>query len=454
MTIEDAEKIQIPKYIVERIRRLDGKENPRPNTCVRFYAYLIWKRKELIKITVAVKHYRKKLYKKIVAVHGVHASQCYVKDMEYNYFSSMGYRVGWYAEGLQTYGRWYERGWCWADDKYYDPYAPIVNLEVVERLPEYKYSAYRQYGYVDLFKYLRMYEKYPQAEMFVKFGLSAYALSKQLLVKVAKDKRFRKWLIDHRAELAADRYYISTILLSYKTGKPLKDAQRFEKQKKSFCHRNSCYPELRRFFCGRTDTFLEYIQKQDTNIASYNDYFKACNFLGLDMTEAKNVFPHEFRHWHDMRIDQYRTARALKDAEERKELYAQFSAIAKKYLPLQKSGKDAFVVVIARSPQDLIREGEALDHCVGRMNYDQRFVREESLIFFVRNKHRPDVPFVTVEYSLRLRKVLQCYGEHDHRPDDSVLDFVNKKWLPYANRQLKKLQAAGSVTLHPIKNAS
>ena len=160
------------------------------------------------------------------------------------------------------------------------------------------------------------------------------------------------------------------------------------------------------------------------------------------MTDSKHLTPIDFKRWHDIRIDEYRTSKALKDAEERKEMYAKFASVAEKYLPLQRSKDDAFVVVIARSPQDLIREGDALDHCVGRMNYDQRFIREESLIFFVRDKQSPDVPFVTVEYSLQNKKVLQCYGEHDHKPKDSVLEFVNKKWLPFANRQLKKIQAA------------
>lgn len=160
------------------------------------------------------------------------------------------------------------------------------------------------------------------------------------------------------------------------------------------------------------------------------------------MTLPKNRYPHDFKRWHDIRIDEYRTAKALKDAEERKEMYAKFASVAEKYLSLQRNKDDAFIAVIARSPQDLIREGDALDHCVGRMNYDQRFIREESLIFFIRDRKTPDVPFVTVEYSLSKKKVLQCYGEHDHKPDDGVLEFVNKRWLPFANRQLKKIQAA------------
>ena len=75
------------------------------------------------------------------------------------------------------------------------------------------------------------------------------------------------------------------------------------------------------------------------------------------------------------------------------------------------------------------------------MNYDQKFVREESLIFFIRTKEAPNTPLVTVEYSPSRKKILQCYGKHDSTPNDTILEFVNKKWLPFANRQLKKLAA-------------
>ena len=192
------------------------------------------------------------------------------------------------------------------------------------------------------------------------------------------------------------------------------------------------------------DKFLEYIRKQDTSIATYNDYYKACNELGLDMTEDKNVFPHDFKRWHDIRIDEYSTKKALLDEQKRAELYSRFGTVAEKYLPLQRELKDAFVVVIAKSPAELIREGDFLHHCVGRMNYDQKFAREETLIFFVRDIAKPDVPFVTLEYSLKTRKILQCYGIRDSKPDESVLDFINKKWLPYANRKLKQINKAAA----------
>ena len=219
--------------------------------------------------------------------------------------------------------------------------------------------------------------------------------SKLILKKTAKNKAFRKWLISHRSEIAGNYCYVTTLLQAYKTGKDLAYTQAFLSNKKTFIHDGGC-SRLRTFFKGRTDKFLEYIAKQHTNYRTYLDYFDACNALGLDMSLDKNVFPHDFKRWHDIRIDEYSTLKAERDAVKRKEMYEKFGNVANKYLSLQRDMQEAFVVIIAKSPAELIREGELLHHCVGRMNYDQRFIREESLIFFVRRKDTPDVPFVTV----------------------------------------------------------
>jgi len=133
------------------------------------------------------------------------------------------------------------------------------------------------------------------------------------------------------------------------------------------------------------------------------------------------------------------TRKAQEDEKARHELYDKFKLIAEKYTPLQQNGKGVFLCIIAKSPQDLINEGEALHHCVGRMNYDQKVIREETLIFFIRSKDNPNTPLVTIEYSLKARKILQCYAEHNQKPSEDIENYVYKKWLPYANRQLKKI---------------
>ena len=431
----------IPKYILKRIIERDKQDFPNGDSQRRFYAYLAKYGGELVKVTVAVKNRNNKartLVYKQVAVHDIHSERCLVKDIQYYYIG--GYVVGWFEQGLQKEPKWYETSyWCEAY-RQFEPKASIVNAEFALKFPKYKYSAADKYTYCDLLKYLRIYEEYPQAEYLVKMNLPYLATSKVILKKVGKDKNFRKWLIQNCEELQRKPHYIYVITRSYKEKSSLRYAQTYEELEKVYKSHDTAH-EVAGLF-GSKHRLFDYIIRDDTNLSAYLDYYRACEYLQLDMTDTKNILPMDFKRWHDIRIDEYHSAKALKDAEERKELYAKFANVAEKYLPLQRDNDNTFIAVIARSPQDLIREGEALDHCVGRMNYDQRFVREESLIFFVCNVAAPDVPFVTVEYSLKNKKVLQCYGEHDHRPNDSVLEFVNKKWLPFANRQLKKIQAA------------
>ncbi len=428
----------IPKYIKKLIKKADDNANKTILGRTRFYAYLaIWK-KELVKVTVAVKtHYSKWLCKQ-VAVHGIHSDRCFLKDIIYYRIS--GYSVGWFEQGVGKEPKWYENAkWDWHEDKYFDPYAPIVNMEVIDKLPEYKYSAYKLYNTVEILQYLRLYEKYPQTEYLIKLGLSKFVNSRQILEKMSKDKKFCKWLAQNRADLIRNHYYVHCILQAYSKNRDIKALQAYEYSKKKLQDKWS-YREIKELFPDIKE-FLDYIAKQKTNIDNYNDYLRACRYLGLDMSIPKNRIPHDFKRWHNIRSDEYATAKAIKDEKERAELYAKFALVAKKYAPLQHSKKYDFICIIAKSPQDLIREGERLDHCVGRMGYDQKFAREETLIFFVREKNEPKTPLVTVEYSIKRQIVLQCYGMGDSRPNANILDYVNNVWLPYANRHIRKIAA-------------
>ena len=85
------EKIKpIPKYIVERIKRVDKQNNITIPGHTRFYSYLTKNDSELVKVTVAAKEKRNKWYCKQVAVHGVHSDKCFVKDMNFTYIA--GYK--------------------------------------------------------------------------------------------------------------------------------------------------------------------------------------------------------------------------------------------------------------------------------------------------------------------------------------------------------------------------
>jgi len=434
------EKIRpIPKYILERIRQMDKKDNVQ-NGATRYYSYLTKNDGELVKVTVAVKNRHKKWYYKQCAVHGIHSDKCFIKDMVFSRLA--GYRVGWYEQGLQKLRNWYEHeDWGWQYDRLFDPYAPIVNEEYLDKFTEYKYSAVELYCYTDIFKYLRLYEEYPQIEYLMKLGFGHYALSKQILRKVGKNKQFKSWLLRHKDKIINNYFNIVSILQSFKTNENLEIIQQCMDIRKKFCYdpNVSCVCKV-----IKNKDWLklgEYLNINDVSKSSYADYIKACLALDIDMSMNKNKFPNDFKYWHDVRTREYELKLIELDEEKNKEFYKSFAEVANRYIQLEKQDKD-FAIIIAKSPKDLKLEGQALDHCVGRMGYDKKMVDGNSLIFFVRQTNNLDTPLVTVEYSPKQHKVLQCYGYHDTKPKQDILDFVDNKWLPYANKQIRKMQRA------------
>ena len=426
---------KIPKAMLERIKATDEKLVEKPNGNTRFYRYYTLYGKELAEVVVAVRNHYKKWYCKQVVVHGIHNKDVYLQDI----CQTMGFRkVGWFRDGITKYPKWYDYDWGSNDEKYFYINAPIINKEFILTLPQYKYSSINSYCYNNIFKYLRLYEQYPQMEYLVKMKLSYLETSKMILNKLSKYKNFQRFIMNNKEEIQIKQYKVGHLIKAFNSGKSLEKIHELE-EIKAWLKNYSDKKEILSNFKDATQLH-NYLLLQHIGFSSYSDYYYACKELQIDMTLQKNLMPHDFKRWHDIRIDEYATLRAKRDAEKRKELYMHFEQVAEKYLALQRNMKENFVVIIAKSPSDLIIEGEKLHHCVGRMNYDQKFIREESLIFFVRDKLKPNIPFVTMEYSLANKKILQCYGDSDTRPTDEILEFVNKKWLPYANKKLNKIQ--------------
>lgn len=430
----------IPKPLLKKIQKIDKSRYPIQDGHTRFYAYLTRNDGELCKVTVAVRNKREKWYCKQCAVHGIHSEMCFVKDMAFTYIA--GYSVGWYDVGLTSYQKWYETDyWGHHEDKFFDMYAPVVNMEYLAKQKEYKYSAWELYKGERIIQYLRLYEKYPQLEYVMKAGLFSVYNSKQILARIGKDRKFAKWLIANKQKLESRYYYKDVILKAYSSGKDIDVLQENKELLLRYAHEQGYQKSKEKLPQDKQAKLMHYLFNKKVHPSSYYDYIKACEYLKLDLTEDKNAFPHDFTYWHDTRIDEYRTAKALAEEKAKKELLAKFKAVAEKYISLQHSKAD-YVVVIAMSPNELVNEGQVLHHCVGSMGYDQKFMREESLIFFVRHKEEPDTPFVTVEYSPSKHKILQTHGMHNSTPDEETMKYIQKTWLPFANKAVRQMAVA------------
>ena len=422
------EKIKpIPKYIEKQII----KKYEQSNYAEHYYSYLTKNDGELVEILCAVKPYKGDIYIKQVAVHGIDSKEAFIKDMNFTYLA--GYRVGWYAEGLTKQPKYWEDGRWWQSyDEYYNPYSVLLNPEYATKQKEFKYALVEKVSGMYIFSYLRLFREFPEMESIEKMGLACLVYSKQILKKFRKDTTFRKWLYKNKANINQKRYRIGDIISAYNKHIEID----------SYCE----WADFKRKYKGVSlngfkdlKAFFNYIKKQETNVESYKDYMLACQELEIDTSLPKNYMPHNFKYWHDVRIDQLNDLKAERDRKAREELYNKFAIVSNKYSSLQKLKGNAFVAIIPSSPKDLIEEGLCLHHCVGRMNYDAKFSREETLIFFIRDIQNIQTPLVTIEYSIKDKTVLQCYGDHDTKPNEQIENFVFKQWLPYANRKLKKI---------------
>ena len=84
ISIEDIK--QIPKYMLAKIKKIDLITNKDQTAQRRFYAYLACWKKQLVKVTVAVRTKYKRWQCKQVAVHFLNSKTSYVKDLIQNIY--------------------------------------------------------------------------------------------------------------------------------------------------------------------------------------------------------------------------------------------------------------------------------------------------------------------------------------------------------------------------------
>ncbi len=425
----------IPKYILAKIKKIDKEFYSTETAQKRFYAYLTKNDKELVKITVCCKNHKKKWFCKQVAVHGINSNKCFVKDMAFHYAS--GYTVGWYSEGLYKHPRWSDyRNWGYTEDKLFDPCAYVINPEYALTFDEYKYSAVDKFNRWETLNYLKLYKQYPEIEYLTKIGLPSYIiLSKSILNKMKKDNKFRKFII-HNINIIKNKHpKITTIIYAYNKNKTLDEAIR-EQWYINF-YKDKASKEIRSILTNNQNKIIKYITENSISQYSYRDYLIACNTLHIDLNINKNLIPKDFNYWHDTRILEMQAKLKEIDEEKKKEKFKLFKEIANKYIKLENSN-NIYAIIIAKSPEELKKEGETLNHCVGRMGYDEKFIKEQSLIFFVREHNEINKSLVTVEYSIKDNDIIQCHGINNSRPNEDILNYLYKEWIPFAKKQIKK----------------
>ena len=311
-------------------------------------------------------------------------------------------------------------------------YRTVVNINDIPKLdPSLKYCSFSNYG-LPFVNYIRIYRRWPkQAEMLMKFNLLRM-LTEKNCERLSKDPYFHRWLERHHEECKCLSYQMAHNSWKRNPEADPKDysksfSYRIEISKKLSQDNKEIYEVLKQY--ASRERIFRYIEENKINVSSYMDYIKACQWLKLDFHDTKVLFPKDFQTYHDEYIRQYSEFHNKAKNERIKKT-------AKKFSYLEKS-RYGFTVKVAQSKTELIAEGDALHHCVGRMDYDKRMEDGKSVICFIRKEDSPAVPYVTAEIKVGdTLRITQCYGLNNRQVPE-VKDFTDW-WIKNANRRFKR----------------
>ena len=160
---------------------------------------------------------------------------------------------------------------------------------------------------------------------------------------------------------------------------------------------------------------------------AYRDYLKDCIKLGWNLNDLQILLPPNLDAAHQ------RTTEQVKYEANRSE-NEKFQKTREKKLWMEWTQGD-LLIRMPRNGEEIIREGQALHHCVG--GYVNRAAEGSVTILFVRLVAAPDTPYYTLEWNGE--RVVQCRttSNRDYRQDQEVYDFVTS-WVS-KHEELKKM---------------
>lgn len=344
-----------------------------------------------------------------------------IKDL---YLSGIGgYNTVWEKRKVNHY--WTvepSEQWFTSHVYYYNLYLKkIFDFEETVALdPTIKYCGYNNGStlyQINFIQYISWFRKIPEIEMYAKMGFVHLITDSRFYNKIKKDKKFLKYAIKNRAFIQQNQTNYVNILNAYKRNLSVINYIR-----RLNVYQNHVYKDNKEFFTEkRIDNILDYLKKQSEGIRYYFDYFAAAKQF-VDMSDSKNLYPHNLEEWHDTYINQLE----IQKHDDKKNA---FSKVVKKWSWLNYKD-DKFMIIVAPTIDSIIAEGKQLNHCVGKSGYIEKMAEGESLILFIREVEKQAKPFYTVEYDIKSKDIVQCRSMNNSQKNrwNEIVEF-REKWL-------------------------
>lgn len=186
-------------------------------------------------------------------------------------------------------------------------------------------------------------------------------------------------------------------------------------------------------------------------VLTWKDYRNLAESLRVPLDTDDARFPYDVWQRHDRLVEERNRLRLEEERRRREEDLKKEEANAQKFRAVWERiawadwSHGEFCIIAAKCTEELVAEGAALHHCVGRYTDE---VLAGRVIFFVRRAESPDVPYMTLNLNIRTDEVIQLHGFGNNETAAErahVMEWIKvwleKVWLP-GKKHRKKTKAA------------
>ncbi|MGG4456876.1 PcfJ domain-containing protein [Brevibacillus porteri] len=316
----------------------------------------------------------------------------------------------------------------------------------------FQYSTWESYKNWDMVEFFDLYAKYPCIEYLTKLGMKELVTAKlggyqthgaihwrgsSLSSVLRLPKRAIKEVVAQKISSATLRLY----QLSFK------DKSNFSLKEIKDMNYNLHVSEVQKILKYTTFRKMHaYVQKQyqrkNANkryraayqvLHTWRDYINDCVELEMDLRQDSILFPSDLHKAHQDTIAKVKSqADALLNEKIRRRA---------KSLENYRFEANGFILRPAQDANEVIREGNALHHCVG--SYARKYGNGRTNIFVIRKTSNPDDPFYTME--VKGNRIIQTYGFKHCLPNKEVKAFIDafeQEKLTIKQNKKKKGEAA------------
>ena len=188
-----------------------------------------------------------------------------------------------------------------------------------------------------------------------------------------------------------------------------------------------------------------YLQRQKSGtrdslrqiISTWRDYLSMADKLGINTHDEIVYRVKLLRQRHDELVEQLRKRERDMEAAATARKYRKIAGICRSIKPKYEYTGEVYSIVVPSGVRDVMREGDALSHCVGKSDrYWERIEQQEAYILFLRKTAEIDKPYYTLEVEPN-GTIRQKRTYFDRQNDDlKDAEMFLKEWQKVVSERL------------------